>query len=67
MKKADTKLPKRNENSSDIHLQVLSVDKASNTVYAEINGYHITAVCRAKNNPDVCESVKDILLQSVMD
>lgn len=68
MKKADQKLPRKSDdNSSYKHLQILSVDRASRTVQAKINGYHITAVCREKNNPDICESVKGILLQSIMD
>ena len=68
MKKADQKLPRKSDdNSSYKHLLILSVDEASRTVQAKINGYHITAVCREKNNPDICESVKRILLQSIMD
>ena len=68
MKKADQKLPRKSDdNSSYKHLQILSVDRVSSTVQARINGYHITAVCREKNNPDICESVKGILLQSIMD
>lgn len=68
MKKADKKLPKKSyENSSDIHLQILSVDKASNTVCARINGCSITAVCREKSNPDIYESIKGILIQSAIE
>lgn len=68
MKKADQKLPsKADENNNYKHLQILSVDRASRTIQARINGYHIIAVCREKNNPDICESVKGILLQSIMD
>ena len=64
----DQKLPRKSDdNSSYKHLQILSIDRASHTVQANINGYHITAVCREKNNPDICESVKGILLQSIMD
>ena len=60
-------LPKRDRDNSESHLCIISVDKAAHTVCAQINGCTITAVCREKSNPDIYESIKGILLQSVID
>ncbi len=59
-------LPKRDEDNRN-HLRIISVDKAAHTVCAQINGCIITAVCREKSNPDIYESIKGILIQSVID
>lgn len=68
MKKAGLRtLPKRERNSSENSLQILSVDRNAHTIHVQINGMNITAVCREHSNPDVYESVKGILIQSAIE
>ncbi len=68
LKKAGLKvLPDRDRISGDNILHIISVDREANTIQAQINGLHITAVCREKCNPDVCESIKGILIQSAIE
>ena len=68
MRKAGRRtLPKRERNSSENSLQILSVDRNAHTVHVKINGMNVTAVCREHSNPDVYESVKGILIRSAIE
>lgn len=59
-------LPKRKRYSSRSNLEISSVDIDKNIITMKINGYHVTAVCRAETNVDVFDRVKDILINSVL-
>ena len=50
----------------DCSVSIVNIDKEDNTVYARVNGYNITVVCRQQANPDVYDRVKDILINSVV-
>ena len=53
--------------SSENKISILNVDKPTNTIYAQINGCKITAVCRDRSDPEICNRIKDILLSSVFE
>ena len=67
MKKAGLRtLPERKRKcSQEIH--ILSVDSAAHTIRAKVNGCKVTAICRENSNPDVYETVRDILIQTLLD
>ena len=53
--------------SAENIVSILGVDKPTHTIYAQINGYKITAVCREKSDPEICGRIKDILLSSALE
>lgn len=59
-----TTLPEKKRTDSDIH--IVGIEKKTNTVSMCINGCHVTAVCQARNNTEVYNRVKGILIDSVL-
>ena len=53
--------------STENKVSILSVDSGTHTIYAKVNGYKITAVCREKSDPEICGRIKDILLSSTLE
>ena len=53
--------------STENNVSILSVDSRTHTIYAKVNGYKITAVCREKSDPEICGRIKDILLSSALE
>lgn len=45
--------------------EVLHVDKANHTLYLNVNGCMVTAVCASQRNDELCRQVKSILLKSL--
>ena len=49
-------LPERERtDSQDNKVSIIGVDKSANTIYAQVNGCKITAVCREKADPEIKE------------
>jgi hypothetical protein len=53
--------------STENKISILGVDSGTHTIYAKVNGYKITAVCREKSDPEICGRIKDILLSSALE
>ena len=53
--------------STENKISILGVDSSTHTIYAKVNGYKITAVCREKSDPEICGRIKDILLSSALE
>ena len=61
-------LPERKRtDSQDNKVCIIGVDKSAHTVYAQVNGCRITAVCREKADPEIYDRVKGILLSTVLE
>lgn len=61
-------LPERKRtDSQDNKVSIIGVDKSVNTIYAQMNGYKITAVCREEADPKIYDRVKGILLSTVLE
>jgi len=68
MKRRPRTLPeKERTDSSEKRISITGVDKAAHTIYAQFNGYKITAVCRERSDPEIYDRIKDILLSSVLE
>lgn len=68
MNRSPRVLPKKETtDSQENHISIIGVDESAHTVYARVNGYKITAVCREKADPDIYDRIKDILLSSVVE
>ena len=60
-------LPERERtDSQDNKVSIIGVDKSVNTIYAQVNGCKITAVCREKADPEIYDRIKGILLSTVL-
>lgn len=53
--------------SRENKVTILSIDNESRTIYAQTNGCNITAVCRERDNPDIYDRIKGILISSLLD
>lgn len=53
--------------SRNNRLTILGIDSKTHTIYAQANGCHITAVCREKDNTDIYDRLKGILISSLLD
>ena len=61
-------LPERNRtDSTEYKVDIIGVDKNAHTIYAQVNGCRITAVCREKADPEIYDRVKGILLSTVLE
>ncbi len=61
-------LPERKRiDSSENKVNIIGVDKSARTVYAQVNGCRITAVCREKADPEIYDRIKGILISSVLE
>lgn len=61
-------LPERKRtDSQDNKVSIIGVDKSANTIYAQVNGCKITAICREKVDPEIYDRIKGILLSSVLE
>ena len=50
-------LPERNRtDSTEYKVDIIGVDKNAHTIYAQVNGCRITAVCREKADPEIYTS-----------
>lgn len=59
-------LPETERNDSERNqVNIISIDRKNHTIYAQVNGCRITAVCREQANPDVYDRVKGILIGSL--
>ena len=56
-------LPERKRtDSKENKVNIIGVDESAHTIYAQVNGCRITAVCREKADPEIYDRVKGILL-----
>lgn len=53
--------------SRENKVTILSIDNESRTIYAQANGCNITAVCRERDNPDVYDRIKGILISTLLE
>ena len=61
-------LPERKRtDSAKNEISIIGVDKKAHTIYAQVNGCRITAVCRERANPEIYDRIKGILLSTVLE
>ena len=61
-------LPERKRtDSTENKVNIIGVDESARTIYAQVNGCRITAVCREKADPEIYDRVKGILLSTVLE
>ena len=64
MKRRPRTLPeKERTDSSEKRISITGVDKAAHTIYAQFNGYKITAVCRERSDPEIYDRIKGYFAQ----
>ena len=57
----------KRENSTENAVRIIDIDKSANTIYAQVNGCKITAVCKENSDPEIYDRIKGILLSTVLD
>ena len=45
--------------------EILHVDKANRTLYLNVNGCMVTAICAERRDDELCRQMKSILLKSL--